>query len=123
MTQPAGESSGKGGAPKPQSAAPAGAAKPKDAKPAAEKKPAAPKTIAGHPMNATIKMGVNKDSKPYGPDNNPKRQGSAAAVRFALYKDGMTLEEALKAGLRSDDIGFDVAPTRKYIVITDPPKA
>jgi len=116
MSQPQGESSGKP-APKPAPAVK------KEPKAEAEKKPAAPKTIGGHPMNATIKMGVNKDSKPYGPDNNPKRQGSAAAIRFANYRDGQTLEEAMKAGLRSDDIGFDSAPTRKYIVITDPPKA
>jgi hypothetical protein len=104
-----------------EQAKPAAAAKPAaDKKPAAEKKPAAPKTVAGHPMNAKISLGANKDGKKYGPDNNPKRANSASATRFALYKDGMTITEALAAGLRSDDIGFDSNATRAYIKITDP---
>ena len=96
------------------------AAAPKAAKPAAEKKDPKPRTIGGFPMNATITLGVNKDSKKYGADNNPKRAGSAAAARFALYKDGQTVEAALKAGVRSDDIAFDMHETRKFIVLTQP---
>ncbi len=82
-----------------------------------EAKPAAPKTVAGHALTAVINLGVNKEGKKYGPDNNPKRAGSAAATRFALYKDGQTIEAALKAGLRSDDIAFDSHDTRKFISI------
>jgi hypothetical protein len=89
----------------------------KPAKPPKEVKPQAPRSIAGHPLTAVISFGVNKEGKKYGPDNNPKRAGSSAAARFTLYKEGMTLEQALKAGVRSDDIGFDCHETRKFITI------
>lgn len=90
---------------------------PAAAKPPKEVKPQAPRTVAGHALTAVISLGVNKDGKKYGSDNNPKRAGSAAAVRFAAYKDGQTIEQALKAGLRSDDIAFDSHETRKFITI------
>lgn len=99
-----------------QNKAPAAAAKPADAK-TKEAKPAAPRTIAGHPLSAVVTLGADKDGKKYGPDNNPKRAGSAAATRFALYKDGMTIEAALKAGVSSGDISFDSHETRKFITI------
>lgn len=38
---------------------------------------------------------------------NPKRPGSAAATRYALYRVGMTVTEALWLGLRQDDIRHD----------------
>jgi hypothetical protein len=38
---------------------------------------------------------------------NPKKPGSAAHQRYNLYKVGMTVDEALKAGLRSEDIRWD----------------
>lgn len=40
-------------------------------------------------------------------DKNPKREGSAAHGRFALYKDGMTVGEFLEAGGTMGDINFD----------------
>jgi hypothetical protein len=46
---------------------------------------------------------------------NPKREGSAAHGRFAKYKNGMTIAEAVKAGLRRDDFRWDVA--HKHITI------
>jgi hypothetical protein len=99
---------------KPAEAKPKPAADPAKTK---EAKPVAPRTVAGHAMSAVISLGTDKDGKKYGPDNNPKRAGSAAATRFALYKDGMTVEAALKAGLRSDDIAFDLHETRKFITV------
>lgn len=40
-------------------------------------------------------------------DSNPKRSGSNAHTRFALYRDGMTVEEFIKAGGTMGDINFD----------------
>lgn len=40
-------------------------------------------------------------------DSNPKRVGSNAHARFALYRDGMTVEEFIKAGGTMGDINFD----------------
>jgi hypothetical protein len=40
---------------------------------------------------------------------NPKRAGSAAHGRYALYQDGMTVEEALAAGVTSGDLQYDTA--------------
>lgn len=58
-------------------------------------------------------MGVDKEGKKYGKDNNPKRGKSAE--RFSKYRDGMTVEEALKAGLTGVDLNWDVQ--RKFISI------
>lgn len=97
---------------------PASAAKPAaEAGKTKEAKPVAPRTVAGHPLTAVITLGSDKDGKKYGADNNPKRAGSAAAGRFAAYKDGMTIDAALKAGVRSDDLSFDSHETRKFITI------
>ena len=38
---------------------------------------------------------------------NPKKAGSASAARFDLYHDRMTVAQAIKAGLRADDIWWD----------------
>jgi hypothetical protein len=38
---------------------------------------------------------------------NPKREGSESYKRFALYKDGMTVEEALTKGLTRPDLAWD----------------
>lgn len=50
-------------------------------------------------------------------DHNPKR--GASAERFALYRSGMTVEDALKAGVRRADLKWDtqrnfieIAPTK-----------
>lgn len=42
-------------------------------------------------------------------DKNPKRDGSSAHKRFALYRDGMTVGEFLEAGGTMGDINFDSA--------------
>ena len=38
---------------------------------------------------------------------NPKRAGSKAYDRFALYRDGMTVAEALDAGITTPDLVYD----------------
>lgn len=93
----------------PTTEAPVKAAKaPKAPKePKAPKAPAEPKAPK-YPLTAKIKMLADKDGKPYGKDNNPKRPGSSSHDRFAHYVDGMSVEEALK-GVKTADIDWDVA--------------
>lgn len=61
-----------------------------------------------YPSYATIRMGKDAEGRTYGPDHNPKRPGTATHTRFASYKEGMTVEEATKAGLTIADIDWDV---------------
>jgi len=66
------------------------------------------KTIAGYPETHKISFGKNKEDKTYDTkDNNPKR--GASAVRFALYKSGMTLAQAAAVGITAADIKWDVS--------------
>lgn len=73
--------------------------------------PAAPKEkkIAGYPATAKIEFGVDKEDKPFGPKNNPKREGSKSHASFALYKSGMTLQKAVDAGVSTGDIAWDLS--------------
>lgn len=41
--------------------------------------------------------------------SNPKRIGSASRARFALYRPGMTVAQAISAGVRSADVRWDLA--------------
>jgi hypothetical protein len=80
-----------------------------------EKRPAA--RAAKYSNESVITFGKDKDGKPYGPDNNPKRDGSAAHARFAKYKSGMTIQQALDAGITRGDINWDSKPEQGFIVI------
>lgn len=64
---------------------------------------------------SVITMGKNKEGVQYGKDNNPKREGSDSAKRFALYKDGMTVRKALDAGITRGDLNWDAK--QKFIKI------
>lgn len=66
--------------------------------PKAERQSALRKT---YPDNAVITL-ITPDKK------NPKRQGSASYDRFAAYKDGMTVKEAVAAGVLYADLSWDV---------------
>lgn len=46
---------------------------------------------------------------------NPKRKGTAGAKRFALYRSGMTVAAALKAGVTRADLNWDTE--HKFIEI------
>lgn len=48
-------------------------------------------------------------------DKNPKREGSKAHGRFALYKDGQTVAEFVKAGGTFGDLAWD--SSRGFIAI------
>ena len=51
--------------------------------------------------------------------DNPKRAGSPSHRRFALYRDGMTVGEFLKAGGQRSDIAWDV--DKGWISVEAPP--
>jgi hypothetical protein len=61
--------------------------------------------------NATITV-LGKD----GNGENPKRAGSKAFDRFALYENGMTVREAKAAGVQATDIAYDF--DHKFIELT-----
>ena len=48
---------------------------------------------------------------------NPKREGTAAHARFALYRDGMTVAEFIKAGGTRADLAWDSAASRGLVKI------
>lgn len=60
------------------------------------------------PLDSVIRMMENKEGVKYGPDSNPKRPGSAGHARFAMYEDGMTVQQALDKGIWSADITWDL---------------
>lgn len=91
--------------------APAAAEAKKDTTPK-ERAPAGPR---GVPQDATIHMLSDKSGKPYGVDNNPKRAGTAGHERFAKYTDGMTVGEAIAAGVWAADIKWDL--DKKFIEV------
>jgi hypothetical protein len=50
--------------------------------------------------------------------DNPKRKGTLSFDRFALYRDGITIADYVKAGGRSGDIKHDIS--MKYIELELP---
>jgi len=46
---------------------------------------------------------------------NPKKPGSASFDRFALYRVGMTVNEAIAAGVKREDIAWDSDTKRNFI--------
>jgi hypothetical protein len=62
----------------------------------------------GVPLDAVIRFGVDKAGNKYGPDNNPKKVGTKTHGRFGtLYQDGMTIQQAMDAGLPTADLVYD----------------
>lgn len=51
---------------------------------------------------------------------NPKRVGSESHARYELYRVGMTVTEAIAAGVRPADIAWDSDPRRKFIALEMP---
>lgn len=52
---------------------------------------------------------------------NPKRPGSASYTRYENYRVGMTVDEAIAAGVTREDIAWDSAPSRKFIELESRP--
>ena len=72
--------------------------------------------LEGQPKVEQNKSKPNKRTKKYGTDlritllvkKNPKRPATKAFTAFALYRTGMTIGEALAAGVSKGDISWDV---------------
>lgn len=74
-----------------------------------------PKKIQGHTYDTQISYGADSEGKRYdGEENNPKRGGAAA--RFKLYANATTIQEALDAGMKPEDVGYDI---KKGFVVTE----
>jgi hypothetical protein len=75
--------------------------------PKAPKEPKAPKVPKEsnfkkvYPDTATITL-LTKDGE------NPKRKGTKSYDRFAVYKNGMTVADAIKGGVLYADLSWDV---------------
>lgn len=79
-------------------------------------KPAADKPTAEKKDRERSSKNFNKDAKiSLLIDKNPKREGSKSHVRFAAYKDGMSVGDFVKAGGTFGDLAWDSA--RGYIRI------
>lgn len=74
--------------------------------PKAEGEAAAPKAER-YNREHKIRLLSNAEGVKYGPENNPKRAGSASHDRFAMYEDGMTIGAAIEKGVKTDDIAWD----------------
>jgi len=69
-------------------------------------------------MSEVKRRRVNKQAKiKVLVEENPKRNNTLAADRFALYENGMTVGEYIDAGGRAGDIAHDVAAG--YIELED----
>lgn len=61
----------------------------------------------GTPLDAQIHLMLDTKGVQYGPDNNPKKPGSKTHGRFAMYTHGMTVQQALDAGIQTGDLSYD----------------
>lgn len=66
-----------------------------------------PRKVGGYSRKAKISLGADKEGKPYGKTNNPKRSGSSAAKVFEVYRSGMTIQAAIDAGIPTANILWD----------------
>lgn len=61
-------------------------------------------------MTATIHFCNDKDGKPYSAEeNNPKNRGSGAREKFSLYREGMTVAQAVDGGIKTRDLDYDLS--------------
>ena len=67
-----------------------------------------------------INFGTDEKGVPYGGENTPKRSENTKNL-FAIYRDGMTVKEALEAGLTRSNIRRD--RRAGFITITNPEPA
>jgi hypothetical protein len=67
-----------------------------------------------YPDNATVTL-LTDGGK------NPKREGSASYDRFAVYKNGISVGDALKGGVTYADLSWDVG--HGFIKVTAPTAA
>lgn len=61
-----------------------------------------------HPAGAVITFGKDETGRPYDTvENNPKRNGSKSREVFRRYREGMTVAEAVEAGIGRGFINWD----------------
>ena len=82
-------------------------------KPATEK--AAAPQARKFPGTMKITLLADAEGTPYGPKNNPKRESTKSHTRFAIYTNGMTVDEYIAKGGVYADIPYDV--TKKFIKV------
>jgi hypothetical protein len=76
---------------------------------AAVSAPAATTITVTKPNEPIKRIRYNKDSViTIVATSNPKRKGTLTYTRFALYKNGMTIADYVKAGGRTGDINYDI---------------
>lgn len=73
---------------------------------------------SGDAAAPSTRLRVNLDAKITAIQENPKRAGSGAHARYALYKAGMTVGEFLKAGGIPADVHWDLK--QKFIKLENP---
>jgi hypothetical protein len=95
-------------------------AKKKAAEAATENEAATEKTGFRLSKDATINFGTDGEGKPYSAENSPKK-GDATKARWAVYRDGMTVQEALDGGLTPSNIRRD--RRAGFITVTPAPAA
>lgn len=66
-----------------------------------------------------ITFGKDEQGNAYGPENTPKRSDSTKGL-WAKYRDGMTVKEAIDAGLSRSNVRRD--RRAGFIVVTNPEK-
>lgn len=64
-------------------------------------------TAKNNNVNANVVPAVAAKKIKLIAQTNPKRKGSASHDRYALYKDGMSVGDALKAGVTKADLAWD----------------
>jgi hypothetical protein len=73
------------------------------------------------PVTIRRNIGIDENSTIQLLKENPKRSGSEAHQRFALYRSGMTVGEFLKLGGTKNDLRWDTK--HHFIKILPPSKA
>lgn len=73
------------------------------------------KRLATHRPSAPVGINENESTISFVLKPNPKMKGSKVYTRYAKYKKGMTIREALDAGITLPDLRWDV--DRGYINI------
>lgn len=82
-------------------------------------------TVAGRTAfrmddQGVINFGVDAEGNAYSAENSPKK-GDATKERWSVYSNGITVAEALEAGLTRSNIRRD--RRAGYITITNPEKS
>lgn len=67
---------------------------------------------------ARVTLLADANGNPYGPKNNPKRAGTKTHARFALYANGLTVEELLAKGADFGDFKYD--EDKGFVKFTEP---